>query len=835
MFSFYSASKRTRAIATGLILGITGAFWATDASAETFSMICMPDPQYYTTSNHPSRFNLYNRQAQWIVNNRNALDIKHVIWLGDLTNDNTLTQWNVADEAYNILDNAGVPFAVVPGNHDYKTSTGWPGANFRNLSRFNNIAGPGRFNSHSWYGGNMGETSNHNENNYTYFSAGGLDFMVVGLEYAPRKEVLTWANNLISAHPHHRVIVFTHSYLTTNGNYGGNAGSATGTVGATGSEIFDECINRHSNVFMVVCGHVTESVTNIKPGVAGNVVYEMLVDYQSEKILGTGANLGNGWLRLLQFNTDTNMILASTFTAAPGDTNIFKDGITKFYQTSRYGESPTDADHRFAMNYNMASMEPYTYLNASLGFHGMSMGSDLHADQLAPAIDQVENGNWAVAWQDDAEDDGIYQIYTRGFDSDGNERFPKQRVNTVGINSVDATNPAMAMAPDGSFVIVWQSGQKAIKMRTFRPDGTVLGGFELPVVNVTGNGQVLNPDVAMDDYGNFVITWADDDDGNGLFQVKAIGFRSNLSSWFTAKTINTNSSGQQQKPKIAMAGNGDHVITWQDDKDGTWDVNVRGFNADGTEKFPQMPAQDDPTGEQRAPDIAMNDDGQFVIVWEDDTDLNNAYQVRAHAFQANGANLFGDITVNKDAAGNQLSPSVDMDSNGHWYCVWEDSGQGGRGFQMMSNAFRMNGTRLNTSDVRANPVTNVTHVFNTPARKQPVISAHRSGRYIVAWADDMDGNDAFQPLARGIPGQARSLVIKHVGGSVTRSLDNPFYAPGDQVTLTAHPDPGYSFVKWSGNVPANSTAESITISMLGNRKVTAEFAPTSDVGEWALY
>src|SRR5690606_27228513 len=98
-----------------------------------FTLMCMPDPQYYTTSNHPALFDLYRKQSRWIRDNMLAYNIKHVIWLGDLTNNNTASQWSTANSAYAILDQANIPYAVVPGNHDYMTnnSDAWVGAHFR--------------------------------------------------------------------------------------------------------------------------------------------------------------------------------------------------------------------------------------------------------------------------------------------------------------------------------------------------------------------------------------------------------------------------------------------------------------------------------------------------------------------------------------------------------------------------------------------------------------------------------------------------------------------------------------------------------------------------------
>lgn len=806
-----------------LLLALLGAIAGSCIAADPFSIVLLPDVQYYSTN---PGYDLYAEQARWLRDNKTSRNIKMAVYLGDLTNSNASSEWSVANGAYTILNNANVPYTIVPGNHDYSTdnSDKWVGACHRNLDNFNTYVGPQKFSGKSWYGGNFGNTTDHNENNYCFFSSGGLDFMVVCLEFCPRKEVLTWANNLISQHPNHRVIIATHSYLSTNGVYSSGGGSNFGFVGNEGVDLFDECASRHSNVFLVVCGHVGESKLNTKVGVCGNTVYEMVVDYQSETPLGNSSpDLGNGWLRLLTFNPDSNTISASTLTVASGDHSLFTNGVNQFYY-SAYSSSPTAADHQFTMNYNMGPMPAYTYLNASTEFHDMAVNDIGSGNQLDPDIAQADNGNWAAVWEDDNDGNGVYTVYVRGFDPDGNERFADTIVNTSGVNSVSATNPSIAMAGDGRLVVAFQSASTAIKVRAYNANGTPVGSAEQTVVSTTG--VVRNPDVAMDDNGNFVVVWEDDSDGNGSYQVKARGYQFDYTQHFAAKTINSIATGQQSSPAIAMAANGDYVVAWEDDQDadGNYEIGVRGFYANETEHFAQFFANTTTDGQQRDPDVAMDDTGRFVVVWEDDADLNASFQIKARGFSATGAQLFTERTVNLEAAGNQINPAVAMDPSGNWYVVWEDD-RTGEGYEIVSQEFTIAGARVfTTADVQVNSVSAVAHRNSTPRRQSPVVSAHKSGRYIGAWADDMDGNGSFEILARGVPGTACSVVVKTINGTVTKSPADAFYKKNSSVTLTATPSAGYTFTGWQGDVPAGSeNVNPLTITVDSDMNLTAQF------------
>ena len=66
-------------------------------------------------------------------------------------------------------------------------------------------------------------------------------------------------------------------------------------------------------------------------------------------------------------------------------------------------------------------------------------------------------------------------------------------------------------------------------------------------------------------------------------------------------------------------------------------------------------------------------------------------------------------------------------------------------------------------------------------------------------------------------------------GSVAKSPDQPTYAGGANVQLTATPQAGWSFVGWSGD--AAGSANPLTVTMSSNRNITASFA--QHVYTWA--
>lgn len=256
---------------------------------EPFSVVVLPDTQYYAEK-FPAT---YVAQTQWIRDNVEEENIKFVMHLGDLVQDynDSEEQWRVADRAHRLLDGI-VPYSVLPGNHDL-------GRVDQQLTRetrlYNTYFGPRRFADCSWYGGHWGET---NDNNFCTFEAGGMKFLVVSLEYAPRDEVLAWARGVTKEHPEHRVLVATHCYMRPSGR----DSKTGGDLGNSGEGVWEKFVRRSGNVFLVSSGHVLGVARQTSINDAGRRVHETLVDYQGLP------NGGNGWLRILRFVPDQNTI-----------------------------------------------------------------------------------------------------------------------------------------------------------------------------------------------------------------------------------------------------------------------------------------------------------------------------------------------------------------------------------------------------------------------------------------------------------------------------------------------------------------------------------------------
>jgi 3',5'-cyclic AMP phosphodiesterase CpdA len=269
----------------------------------SFTIAVLPDTQMYC-QHHPAG---YHAQTQWLVENKQARKIAAVLHLGDITNKNTPEQWEVAREAMGRLD-GHLPVFLVPGNHDYSEG-GHATDRTTRLDEYFPISG---FEKQPTFGGTYDKEPRSMANSYHLLPAGGRKFLVIGLEFGPRADVVRWANEVAAKHADREAILITHAYTYLDDTrydwkkYGekqnwnphtyGVAKSSGGDV-MDGEELWQNLVSKHGNFIMTLNGHVLRDglgrVTSKTP--AGSEVHQMLVNFQMKP------NGGDGWLRLMEF------------------------------------------------------------------------------------------------------------------------------------------------------------------------------------------------------------------------------------------------------------------------------------------------------------------------------------------------------------------------------------------------------------------------------------------------------------------------------------------------------------------------------------------------------
>jgi len=184
----------------------------------------------------------------------------------------------------------------------------------------------------------------------------------------------------------------------------------------------------------------------------------------------------------------------------------------------------------------------------------------------------------------------------------------------------DQVNPAIAMAPDGRFVIAWTNkdpdgdGDDIFAQRYDISGNAVGPEFQ---VNTSTAGNQYDPAVAMAPNGNFVITWTNNKqhgDWRGIYGQRYDSVGNPIGSEFK---VNIHTISLKDRSSAAVDSHGNFVITWSShnqDGDG-WEVYARRYDSAGNPAGPEFRVNTQTTGHQEGSSIGMDTDGNFVIAW----------------------------------------------------------------------------------------------------------------------------------------------------------------------------------------------------------------------------
>lgn len=304
---------------------------------------------------------------------------------------------------------------------------------------------------------------------------------------------------------------------------------------------------------------------------------------------------------------------------------------------------------------------------------GLADSDDRHTASVA--IDQERT---SLVVRTDGRTNSVIRARCRTIN--GAERFDERTVS-AGAGTHDSAE--VAMAPGGDFVVVWQTalagGGQEIRARGFDRVGEER--FAAFVVSEGSSGIPAAPVVGMDSGGGFVVAWGELRDES--LSVHARGFELDGVSRFERIDVADDLGDQDVFPRIAVAGDGSFVVVYEL---AMREVRVRGFSRDGSERFPEIAANSNPVGPQLLADVAITPSGRHVVTWTDDRNVNGLGQVRARAFDSAGAEVQPEFTLNPRGGGSQLRPRVALDGAGRFFLVFEDDEDGNDIYQIHAHA-----------------------------------------------------------------------------------------------------------------------------------------------------
>ncbi len=141
--------------------------------------------------------------------------------------------------------------------------------------------------------------------------------------------------------------------------------------------------------------------------------------------------------------------------------------------------------------------------------------------------------------------------------------------------------------------------------------------------------------------------------------------------------VNTYTTGNQQSPKVASDTAGDYVVVWQSFGEGSsdWDIYAQRYNASGAAQGSELEVNTYTSGNQFAPTVAMDSQGDFVVAWQGVGNNGSNYGIYARLYNASGVALeASQFLVNTFTGNNQSAPAAAMDSEGDFVVAWHGAG-----------------------------------------------------------------------------------------------------------------------------------------------------------------
>lgn len=357
---------------------------------DEFSIVVLPDTQYYTSEKNGGKKEMFEAQTNWIVQNAAKEKVAYVIQLGDVSDDGEKVpqEWVNASKAMYVLDKPqpdyphGIPYGMAVGNHD-QTKSQYPLSG--TTKEFNKYFGIDHFKSKPWYGGHYRD---NNDSHYDLLEAGGIKFIIIYFEYDSYDEDIEnmnrWGASLLEKYKDRKAILVSHSIIHFNKTKGTNE-KGFPPFSKQAQRRFDR-LKSYPNVTVTLSGHVGDNGEGYRvDGYAGNLIHSFLSDYQSR------TEGGHGLMRLMTFSKSKDLIRVRTFSPYTGEEET--DDDSHFTVPWMYGNLTA----RYLDFTNDGITEPATFLNGKWNIEGdtaMTFGKE---DDIPACADYNGDGASDIA------------------------------------------------------------------------------------------------------------------------------------------------------------------------------------------------------------------------------------------------------------------------------------------------------------------------------------------------------------------------------------------------------------------------------------------------------
>ena len=348
-----------------------------------------------------------------------------------------------------------------------------------------------------------------------------------------------------------------------------------------------------------------------------------------------------------------------------------------------------------------------------------------------PSVAGDGSGGFFVVWNSEGQDGSGGGIFGRRYDGSG-ASGPEFRVNT--FTSGNQFWPRVAGDGTGRFVVVWASyGQDGSGAGVFGQRYDASGsasGSEFQINQYTTGSQSI-PAVAMAPDGSFMVVWesfGQDGEGDGVFarEYDAVG---TAGSEFG---VNTYTTGSQAAPVVALNASGTALVVWDSNHEGaSTDVFARRL-VPGIRTPREFRVNTYTTAAQGEAAVAAEAAGGFVVVWASFSDTDGSGSaVRGQRYSSSAVAVGGEFQANTYTTESQDRARVAAGAAGTFVVSWDSPDESGYG--AFARGFDSTGTAL-SDEFRLN-------AYTTDDQGRAALASVDAENFVATWVSA--GQDGF--------------------------------------------------------------------------------------------
>ena len=275
-------------------------------------------------------------------------------------------------------------------------------------------------------------------------------------------------------------------------------------------------------------------------------------------------------------------------------------------------------------------------------------------------------------------------------------------------------------------------------------------------------GHLEKPDIIINPRGDSFVVWQDKSSNYG-YDVYMQRFNKRGVPVGGAKRINQYRVNDQKEAKIAMDQKGNFVIVWQSYKQDGSGSGVYGqrFNMYGGKVRSEFKVNTYVPGNQTKPSIAMSNNGEFVIAWESEKQDKSAKSIFAQKFDNKNKKIDKEFQVNTNKIGTQSNSKIDIDRQKNFMIIWQ-SQKGDESWDIYGKTFKWKGENED-EDMCINTIKELN-------QENPDIISTGVKRFMVVW-ENTGTHEILKTKVQNIKGQI--IYNKRKSGSefeITESI-----------------------------------------------------------------